>query len=440
MELGRQLGFWTIIPFVLMLLATAVLPLAAGPWFHRNRNKALVAAVLGVPTVAYLLVGFGHVGLTVAAQTARDYISFMVLLFALFTISGGIYIAGDIRATPRTNLALLAMAAVLANVIGTMGASMVLIHPLLRINAERGRVKHTVVFFIFLASNIGGLLTPLGPPLFLGYLRGVPFSWTLRLWPEWLLVVGLTLGVYLILDTYHHRRETASCLLADEENYVPIRLRGGMNLALLVLVVITVFFSESLARVGDRVHFPFIADAVLVMLAVISITLAPHEPRRANRFGWAPIVEVGVLFAGVFATMVPALALLQAKGAAVNLAQPWHYFWATGGLSAFLDNAPTYLAFGSLAQGQVGAVTMGGLTSTAVVPGLGLAPAHLLAAISCGAVFLGALTYLGNAPNFAVKAIAEHSGRKMPSFFGYMGYSLAVLVPIFLVTTVIFFL
>jgi Na+/H+ antiporter NhaD/arsenite permease-like protein len=440
MELGRQLGFWAVIPFALMLVAMAVLPLAAARWFHRNRNKAIVAAVLGVPTVSYLLVAFGHVGLTAVAQTSRDYISFMVLLFALFTISGGIYIAGDIRATPRTNLALLAMAAVLANVIGTMGASMVLIHPLLRINTERGRVKHTVVFFIFLASNIGGLLTPLGPPLFLGYLRGVPFAWTLRLWPEWLLVVSLTLAVYLVLDTYHHRRETASCLLADAENYVPIRLKGGMNLALLVLVVVTVFFSESLAQVGDRVHFPFVADAVLVILAVISITLAPHAPRRANRFGWAPIVEVGLLFAGVFATMVPALALLQAKGASAGLTQPWEYFWSTGGLSAFLDNAPTYLAFGSLAQGQVGAATMGGLTSTAIVPGLGLAPAGLLAAISCGAVFMGALTYLGNAPNFAVKAIAEHSGRKMPSFFGYMGYSLAVLIPIFVIATAIFFL
>jgi len=439
-QLGEQLSFWALVPFALMLLAMAILPLAAGPWFQRNRNKAIVAAVLGVPTVAYLLVAFGHLGRAAVGQTAQDYVSFMVLLFALFTISGGIYLAGDIRATPRANLALLASAAVLANVIGTMGASMVLIHPLLRINTERARVKHTVVFFIFLASNIGGLLTPLGPPLFLGYLRGVPFTWTLRLWPEWLLVVGLTLAVYFVLDTYHYRRETTSCLLADAENYVPVRLTGGLNPVLLLLVVVTVFFSEPLARVGSGVHFPFTAEVVLVILAVISITLAPREPRRANRFGWAPIVEVGLLFAGVFATMIPALALLQAKGASTNLAQLWHYFWATGGLSAFLDNAPTYLAFGSLAQGQVGVATMGGLTSTAIVPGLGLAPADLLVAISCGAVFMGALTYLGNAPNFAVKAIAEHSGLRMPSFFGYMGYSLAVLVPIFLVVTAVFFL
>jgi Na+/H+ antiporter NhaD/arsenite permease-like protein len=439
-QLGAQLSFWALIPFALMLLAVAILPLAAGGWFHSNRNKAIVSALLGVPTVAYLIAQFGHIGLVAAGETARDYVSFMVLLFALFTISGGIFLAGDIPATPRTNLMFLASGAVLANVIGTMGASMVLIHPLLRINTERARVKHTIVFFIFLACNIGGLLTPLGPPLFLGYLRGVPFTWTLGLWPQWLLVAGLTLAVYYFLDRYHYRRESLSCRLADAENYVPIRLKGGINVILLVLVVVTVFFSEPLTQAGQSVHFPFIADVILVVLALISLTVGPKKLRAANEFRWGPMVEVAVLFAGIFATMIPALALLQAKGASGGMAQPWQYFWATGGLSAFLDNAPTYLAFASLAQGQVGVATIGGLTSTATLAGFGFTPADLLAAISCGAVFMGAVTYLGNAPNFAVKAIAEHSGRKMPSFLGFMGYSLAVLVPILLIATAVFFL
>jgi Na+/H+ antiporter NhaD/arsenite permease-like protein len=443
MELGRQLGFWAAIPFAVMLLAVAVLPLAAGRWFVRNRNKAILSLVVGTPTVVYLLVRFGHPALAAAGTTARDYVSFMVLLFAFFTISGGIHLSGDIRATPATNLTILAGGAVLANVIGTMGAAMVLIHPLLRINSERTRVKHTVVFFIFLAGNIGGLLTPVGPPLYLGYLRGVPFTWTLRLWPQWLLVVGLTLVAYLAFEFYHYRREPKSALLADFENYVPVRLTGGLNIGLLVLAVATVFFSGALGSAGERIHFPFLSDLVLVVLAVLSLTRTPRgrqDPRAANGFRWSPLMEVAVLFAGIFATMIPALAFLQARGSSAGLTEPWQYFWLTGGLSGFLDNAPTYLAFATLGQGQVGAATLGGLTSLSPVVGLGYAPAHLLAAISCGAVFMGALSYLGNAPNFAVKAIAEHSGLKMPSFFGYLGYSFAVLIPIFLVTTAIFFL
>jgi Na+/H+ antiporter NhaD/arsenite permease-like protein len=440
MQLGLQLGFWAAIPFGLMLVAVAVLPLAAGRWYAHNRNKAIVAAVLGAPTVLYLLFRFGHPALLAAGQTGKDYVSFMVLLFALFTISGGVHLSGDIRATPWTNLLFLGGAAVLANVIGTMGAAMVLIHPLLRINTERTRVKHTVVFFIFLAGNIGGLLTPLGPPLYLGYLRGVPFTWTLRLWPEWLLVVGLALAAYLAFELYHYRKEPETALVADFENYVPIRLTGGWNIGLLALVVVTVFFSDPLTRVGAKFHFPFLGELVLVALAVLSLLLTAPHPRKANGFHWSPMVEVAVLFAGIFATMVPALALLQAKGASAGLTQPWQYFWSSGGLSGFLDNAPTYLAFATLGAGKAGVTTLGGLTSLVTAPGLGFAPARLLAAVSCGSVFMGSLSYLGNAPNFAVKAIAEHSGRKMPSFLGYMGYSMAVLVPIFVLTTVIFFL
>ena len=440
-ELGDQIAPWTLVPFFCMLLSVAVLPLVAGPWFHHNRNKGLVALALGLPTVIYLVAQFGLVGLESVGDTAREYVSFIVILSALYVISGGIYLTGNLVATPRTNLAFLATGAILASFIGTMGASMVLIRPLLRANCERRHARHTIIFFIFAVSNVGGLLTPLGdPPLFLGFLRGVPFGWTLGLWREWLLVVGLVMAVYLAFEYYYYRKEPVVARRMDVADYVPMRLKGNINILLLALVIVTVIFSGYLASLGERISFPFVREVILVILAVISLRLGPRGPRAANHFRWAPIVEVAVLFAGIFATMIPALALLEAKGASIGVAAPWHYFWATGGLSSFLDNAPTYLVFTSLAQGQVGAETVGALTSTQIVPGLGVAPAELLAAISCGAVMMGALTYVGNAPNFAVKAIAEHSGLKMPSFFGYMGYSLAVLGPIFLVVTAVFFL
>jgi Na+/H+ antiporter NhaD/arsenite permease-like protein len=439
MELGRQLGFWTIIPFALMLLAVAICPLCFDSWFCKNRNKGIVAAVLGVPTLVYLIVKFGDLGFDRAVSTGHEYVSFIALLFTLFAISGGIYLTGNLVATPKHNLAFLVIGAVLASFIGTMGASMVLIRPLLRANSERKYAKHTIIFFIFAVSNAGGLLTPLGdPPLFLGFLRGVPFAWTLRLWPQWLLAVGLVLAIYAAVELFLFRKEPAAARKMDLQDYVPMRLKGGMNIGLLLLVIITTIFSEPLGRAGEAISFPFLRELIYVVLAVVSVKVGPRGPRAANSFHWAPIVEVGVLFAGIFATMIPALALLEAKGGSIGVTLPWHYFWASGALSSFLDNAPTYLVFTSLAQGQLGLSTVGALTSAQLVGGL--APATLLAAVSCGAVFMGAMTYVGNAPNFAVKAIAEHSGLKMPSFFGYMGYSLAVLMPIFLIVTVVFFL
>jgi Na+/H+ antiporter NhaD/arsenite permease-like protein len=440
-EIGQQLGFWTLAPFACMLLAIAIMPLACGCWFDRNLNKAIVVFVLGVPTVIYIIAQFGHTGLELTAETAREYVQFIVLLVALFTISGGIFLTGNLVATPRHNLAFLGVGALLASFIGTMGASMVLIRPLLRANSERKYAKHTVVFFIFAVSNVGGLLTPLGdPPLFLGFLRGVPFEWTFRLWKEWLLVVGLVLLVYMAIETYYHRKEPAAAIRADEADYVPMRIKGWFNVIPLALVIVAVLFSDRLADAGEAIHFPFVREVILVVLTIVSLTVGPRGPRASNHFHWGPMIEVGVLFVGIFATMIPALALLQSRGASIGITQPWEYFWASGGLSSFLDNAPTYLAFTSVAQGQVGVDTVGALTASGVIPSLGFSPAAYLAAISCGAVMMGANTYIGNAPNFAVKCIAEKSGLKMPSFFGYMGYSLAVLIPIFAIVTVIFFL
>lgn len=425
-----------------MLVGIAVLPLAACHWFHRNRNKAILSAVLGIPTLAYLFAEFGSLGFEVAVHTAEEYVSFIVLLVALFAISGGIYLTGNLVATPKVNLTFLLVGSVLASFIGTMGASMLLIRPLLRANSERTHSKHTVVFFIFTVSNLGGMLTPLGdPPLFLGFLRGVPFTWTLHLWPQWLLGLVLTLAVYAVIEIYQYRREPERARRWDEAHYVPMRLKGALNLLLFALVMITVLFSGPLGHIGEALHFPFVREVILIALTIMSLKLGPRGPRASNHFSWKPMVEVAVLFAGIFATMIPALALLESRGAAIGLSQPWQYFWLTGGLSSFLDNAPTYLAFTSVAQGQVGVNSVGALASTTLmVPGLAFDAADFLTAISVGAVMMGAITYIGNAPNLAVRCIAEDSGLRMPSFLGYMAYSLAVLIPIFLIVTVVFFL
>ena len=429
---GLELGYWTLAPFALMLICIAILPLVAERWFHHNRNKAIISVVLGVPTLVYLFIAFGQDGMGLAWKSFEEYVSFIVLLFALYTISGGIHLTGNAIATPRHNLAYLLVGSVLANIIGTMGASMVLIRPLLRANSERKYSRHTVIFFIFSVSNVGGLLTPLGdPPLFLGFLRGVPFGWTLNLWLEWLVALGIILLIYLAIETFYFRKEPETLRIMDEVDFIPMRIKGLVNAVPLVLVMVAVLFSDRLLKLGEPIHFPFFRELILVALAVISLRLCPRGPRACNNFCWPPIVEVAVLFAGIFATMIPALALLEARGASFGLTHDWQYFWATGGLSSFLDNAPTYLTLASVAQGQVGAQTVGALTTAA--PGF-------LAAISCAAVFMGANTYIGNAPNFAVKCIAERSGLKMPSFFGYMAWSGAILVPVWVIITLIFFL
>lgn len=436
-ELGKQLGLWTTAPFVAMLLAIAVLPAVAGDWYSRNRNKAIVAAVLGAPTIAYLLVGFGRLGLDNVGGIAGEYLSFMILMLTLYTISGGIYLTGNLLGTPRNNFIFLLIGALLANLIGTTGAAMVLIRPLLRANSERTRTRHVVIFFIFVVCNIGGILLPLGPPLFLGVLQGVSFSWTLRLWPEWLLVVGLVLALFVAIDIYHYRREPRASLRADAADYVPMRIAGKVNLLCFAGAVLIVVLSGPLATAGQHIGFPYLREAGLLAMMGLSLILGPRGPRAANHFRWGPIVEVAVLFAGIFAVMIPALALLQAKGSDIGLTQPWHYFWASGGLSAFLDNGPTYLAFTAAAQGQVGALSAAGLMSSHVVAGV--APSTLLAAVSCGASMMGALSYIGNAPNFMVKAVAEASGLKMPSFVSYLGYATIILLPIFAVVTLVFF-
>ena len=422
--LGLSLPLWSVVPFAGLLLTVALLPLLAPAFWVRHYAKVCLA--FGVPVAAFFLLREPRELL----HTVLEYASFLILLASLFTISGGILLRGTPRGSAGVNCAILAVGALLANLFGTTGASMLLVRPLLRANAHRHRVAHVVVFFIFVVANIGGALTPIGdPPLFLGYLRGVPFFWTLRaMGLLWAVACALVIGVFYLVDRRAFSLDAAAdgdpaavrtgaprtAASAGEER-VPLSIEGRINLALLMVVIGAVFLPT-----------PW-REMAMVAAAVVSTWKTPAKVREENEFTWHPIEEVAILFAGIFATMIPALLILKARGAELGVVTPAHFFWATGALSSFLDNAPTYLAFFSLAQGVGGAQTVAGVS------------APLLQAIGAGAVFMGANSYIGNAPNFMVKAIAEEAGVRMPSFFGYMGWSCGVLLPVFALLTLIFF-
>jgi Na+/H+ antiporter NhaD/arsenite permease-like protein len=402
-----------VVPFACLLLGIAILPLAAPHFWESNLRKLGVSVLLGLPVFFLYIVNAPHA----LVETARDYVSFMILLGSLFVISGGVQMDGDLEARPWVNSAFLAGGALFASLIGTTGASMLLIRPLLQTNSERRHVVHTVVFFIFLVSNVGGSLTPLGdPPLFLGYLQGVPFTWTLRLLPAWLFTCTVLLAIYFAWDTRAYAREMPYSLRADRIERRPLRIAGLHNLGLLLGIVAAAAFLDAPWR-----------EAAMIGVTALSWITTASVVHRANRFSLHPILEVAAVFAGIFLTMVPALDVLRAHGAALGVREPWQFFWATGALSSFLDNAPTYLTF--LALGQ-------GLNLPAEVVGV---PHEILLAISAGAVFMGANSYIGNGPNFMVRSIAEARGVPMPSFGGYLVYSTAVLVPVFVLVTLVFF-
>jgi len=405
---------YAVLPFVAMLLAIAVAPLWIPHWWESNRNKLILSAALGLPIAA--IYGLDAPG--VLLHTAEDYLSFIILLAGLFVVSSGILLRGDLPATPAVNTGFLALGGVLASLVGTTGASMLLIRPLLQTNQERTRVTHTVVFFIFIVSNAGGMLTPLGdPPLFLGYLAGVPFTWTLRLWVPWAMLVGLLLAMYFAYDSVQFTREPLAAIRRDRAHIEPMRLDGTANAAWLLAMVVSVALLQAPWR-----------EAAIIAIAAMSLRTTPSRIRKANRFSAGPMLEVAALFAGIFLTMIPALEILRLRGGDLGVHAPWQFFWATGLLSSFLDNAPTYLTFLALAQGlNLPAETVG-------------VPNAILAAISVGAVAMGANSYIGNAPNFMVKAIAEDAGVTMPSFFGYIAYSAAILLPLFALLTFVYFL
>jgi Na+/H+ antiporter NhaD/arsenite permease-like protein len=443
LNLGEQLPLWSIAPFVLLLLSIALMPLFAAHWWEKNRNKAIVAAVLSVPLVLYLVVGFGANGAHELIDKIREYLSFVVLLAALFVISGGIYVRGSLSGTPLMNTGLLGLGAILASLVGTTGASVLLIRPLLRANASRMHRAHLVVFFIFIVSNCGGLLTPLGdPPLFLGFLSGVPFEWTLRLWKPWGLVNGLLLAIFNVWDQYQldkEEKERPGSQLEEVMKHEPLGFRGLHNFVLLACVMAVVYASgKGIGTGGERWPWGF-AEGFLVLLTLVSFFTTSRAIHEGNRFSFAPICEVAILFAGIFVTMTPALLMLNARAGTLGIDRPWEFFWASGLLSSFLDNAPTYLAFAAAAAGQHGILPEGAYLALF----LDLPPAaeasRILAAIACGSVFMGANTYIGNGPNFMVKAIAEENGVPMPGFFGYMLYSGVILIPIFIGVTLLFF-
>ena len=408
------------LPFIILLLSIAILPLTAHRFWERNRNKAIITAVISLPILIYLLLFFRGELL----HSMEEYFSFIVLLASLFIISGGIVITGDVEATPKINTAFLAIGSVVANLVGTTGASMLFIRPLLRTNSERKFVNHIPVFFIFLVSNIGGCLTPLAdPPLFLGYLRGVPFTWTFSLVPEWLFANAFILGIFYIWDRRAYRKEAPEDIVHDITEAAPIDISGRLNILFMAGVVLAVAF---------QIPAPY-REIVMIALSLLSLAFTDRDLRVINRFTFHPISEVAILFAGIFITMVPLLKMLHDGGASLGVTKPWQFFWATGLLSSFLDNAPTYLTFFSLAQ-SVTSVMPPGLVDLVS----GVHP-DLLRAISCGAVFMGANTYIGNGPNFMVKAIAEEQGVKIPHFFGYMAYSTVILIPVFVIISLIFF-
>ncbi len=410
--LGHTLPLWSVLPFAGMLLSIALIPLISSRFWARHFGK--VSLAFGAPMAAFFLVADYHELL----HTAIEYFSFIVLLGALFTISGGILLKGTLRGRPVVNCAFFGVGAVIANLLGTTGASMLLIRPLLRANAHRKKKAHVIIFFIFVVANIGGSLTPIGdPPLFLGYLKGVPFFWTLKnLWYFWLFANSLVIGVFYLLDRRILRSEEAEEGGIDEGvgERVPLSMEGTWNFLLLGVVIAAVFFPTPWREV------------LMLAASAVSVWKTPKPIREQNEFTWHPIEEVAILFAGIFATMIPALLILKARGGELGVTEPWHFFWVTGSLSSFLDNAPTYLTFLSLAQGLSGPADVVGVA------------APILKGISTGAVFMGANSYIGNAPNFMVKSIAESSGIRMPSFLGYMAYSAVVLLPIFVLVTWIF--
>ena len=443
---GSQLSIVWGLPFAGILLSIALMPLLMPGFWHHHYGKVTAAWALAFLLPFSVIFGLGSAAAGVVHALLSEYIPFIVLLTALYTVSGGIYIRGNLHGAPGLNTAILAIGAVLASFMGTTGASMLLIRPLIRANDNRQHKAHVVVFFIFIVSNAGGSLTPLGdPPLFLGFLNGVDFFWTVQhIFPETLFMLGSLLAIFYALDwCYYHRRE--ELLPVDPTPDAPrIGFDGAANFWLLAavaaLVLMSGFWKSSVAFniMGTEVGVPgLLRDVGLAVIALVSFKLTATQVHADNQFSWAPMLEVAKLFAGIFLTIIPVIAMLKAgldgPFAAVvasvtrpdGTPNPAAYFWATGILSSFLDNAPTYLEFFNTAGGDA-KVLMTTLAPT-------------LAAISAGAVFMGANTYIGNAPNLMVKAIAEDRGLKMPSFFGYMAWSVGVLVPLFAVMTLIWF-
>ena len=445
---GWKMPAWAMIPFALMLVMIAVAPILTGKWWDKNSHKFFVTVLLGTPTAVFLVKhGLAY---ELEDQILYEYLPFVILLLTLYVITGGINVSGDIRPTSGINTALLGTGFVLASLMGTTGAAMLMIRPLLNINAKRKHKVHTILFFIALVANCGGLLSPLGdPPLFILYLKGASFTWFLKMLPEWLFTGGLLLLTYYICDRFYFAKKEDPEAFELPQERQPIRFRGTKNFWYLGCVILAVAFINpsfipQMGAEDAKFWVKFLREYVLLALMGLSLyKTANHVRYGLNKFSWHPIVEVAVLFLGIFVTMTPALIYMQENAARLGVDQTWQFFFATGALSSFLDNTPTAVAFHSLASGLPDAVaaaaagvvngTFNGVTFVAGVPEI------ILKAISIGAVFFGSLTYIGNGPNFMVKSIAESQGIKMPTFFGYMlKFSLVILLPIYVLLYFIF--
>lgn len=448
----EMIPMWLCIPFAGLLLCIAIMPLVKAHWWEEHQPHAVVLWSLLFVIPFAVMYGVHHTAETVLECIIGDYITFIVLLFGLFCVCGNITLSGDLAGSPWINVALLAFGTFLSSCIGTTGASMLMIRPIIKMNAWRKRKRHIIIFFIFMVSNLGGCLTPIGdPPLLMGFMRGVPFLWSMKLFPLMLLNVAVLLFVFYWIDRHYYRMDVSVGLKPDiSKPGTEVKLRGTHNLLFILLIVIAVVLSGTLPSLAmfqnpdgsvKGIHilgevtltYPAIIEMVVILIsAYLSFKTTDRSIRRENHFTWGAIKEVAILFIGIFITMQPALMILKAYGGKLGLTEPFQMFWVTGLLSSFLDNTPTYLVF---------LTTAGSLGFTeGIVTTLGTVPVKMLMAISAGAVFMGANTYIGNAPNFMVKSIADENGIRMPSFFGYLVWSFGILIPVFVLDMLIFFL
>lgn len=436
MHATHDVPIYLLIPFVLMLGSIAVLPLVANHFWESNRNKLLIALGLGIPTAIFLLIeGLSH---ELYHIIMFDYVPFIILLGALFVITGGIFVEGNIEAKPRTNVIFLAIGAVLASFMGTTGAAMLLIRPVLSTNSERKYRVHTILFFIAVVANCGGLLTPLGdPPLFMMYLRGADFFWFFSLFKEWAFVNFLIIVIYYFVDNYYWKKESPEAKIFDSKNKTKIKIYGKQNFIFLIGVVLAVaFLNENIIPFFKTSNYwSFLREGTIILMGILSLAFTAQKTRRLNHFNWEPIEEVAYLFIGIFITMVPALEYLKIHAGDIGINTPQLFYYATGALSGFLDNTPTAVTFYSLEVGMVQQFPLM-IKNVTTVAGI---PEATMIAISTASVFFGAITYIGNGPNFMVKAIAESNNVKMPDFFSYMiKFSLIVLLPIFIIAQLLF--
>lgn len=447
-----SIPLWICLPFVGVLLCIAVLPLIAGEWWEKHQPPviALLSVLFIIPFA--VMFGAGTAAETVLECIFNDYLTFIVLLFGLYCVAGNINLDGDLAGSPRVNIIMLIIGTFLSSFIGTTGSSMLFVRPMIKVNSWRKRRAHIMIFFIFLVSNIGGCLTPIGdPPLLMGFSRGISFTWSFNLLPVLIVNMVLLLIIFYFIDKKEYKKDLADGLRPDISAVgTKISIKGLHNVIYLVMIILAVVLSGVLPKLSafqnaegetlgihifGEVSFPVtsLIEVIIILLAAfLSFKTTRKEIRVENHFTWGAIKEVAILFIGIFITMQPALLILKSMGGSLGLTQPFQMFWVTGALSSFLDNTPTYLVFLTTA----GAMHFTSGIATAV----GTIPQQMLMAISCGAVFMGANTYIGNAPNFMVKAISDENGIRMPSFFGYLWWSVRFLIPVFVIDMLIFFL